>query len=251
MQHTVIAFFDTHAEAEAARAALIGAGLAAERIAMQARCEPTYATDATTVAERPAAEEGLLASIERFFESLFASAQPSHETAQYAEAVRRGAVMLSVDATDDAQCELARATLERTGPIDIEERAATWHAPSDEALRERSPLEELGLRRGRDARQRGAVRSYPRDEGSEVKTGAAQAGAQPISEAQANAMAAGCAPGMGAVFAAKRGAAAGTTDQEMDAAAAAPSPSPSPSATVPDEYLQGEEDFSGKKESGG
>lgn len=251
MQHTVIAFFDTPAAAEAARAALMGAGLPTERIAMQARCEPTYATDATTVAERPAAEEGLLASIEHFFESLFASAQPTHETAQYAEAVRRGAVMLSVDAADDAQCELARATLERVSPIDIEERAATWHAPNDDALRERSPLEELGLRRSRDERHRGAVRTYPRDTGSEVKTEAVRAGAQPISEAQANAMAAGCAPGMGAVFTAKRGSAAGATEQGTEAPAPSVSPSPSPSATVPDEYLQGEEDFSGKKESGG
>jgi hypothetical protein len=164
MQHTVIALFDTYPQAEAALEALLAAGLARDDIALRARCEPTYASDATPEAEaRPPAEEGLLASIERFFDSLFASREP-HEMTQYAEAVRRGAVMLSVDAATDADAELARATLERMGPIDIEARAATWHAPNEDAMREHSPLEELGLRRNTSAAPRqGAVRSYRRD----------------------------------------------------------------------------------------
>jgi hypothetical protein len=169
MQHTVIAFFDTHAKAEQARDMLIAAGLPSESIALQARCEPTYATDATTVTEPASADDGLLANIERFFESLFATQPPQHETAQYAEAMRRGAVMLSVDAATDAQCKLVKSTLERTSPIDVEERAATWCAPSDEAMREHSPLEELGIRRGAGTRRRGPVQSYAREAPAQAK----------------------------------------------------------------------------------
>ena len=80
-----------------------------------------------------------------------------------AETVRRGAVMLSVDAATDSQRGLAKTTLERMGPIDIEERAATWRAPGDEAMREHSPLEELGIRRGAKRRAGGSVRSHPRE----------------------------------------------------------------------------------------
>ena len=203
MQHTVIAFFDTYAQAEQARDMLVAAGLTSGSIALQARCEPTYATDATPAAEPAPADEGLLASIERFFESLFATQSAQHETAQYAEAVRRGAVMLSVDVATDEHCELAKATLERTNPIDIEARAATWCAPSDEAMRERSPLEELGIRRGAGAQQRGAVRSYVRETKPQ-------------------------APGE---------ASGGGTAQKP--------------AAVPDEYLQDEEEFSGKSSDAG
>ena len=112
MQHTVIAFFDTYPQAEAARDALFAAGIAPENVALKAKCEPTYASDATSAYEaEPAPGEGLLASIERFFESLFQSAPPERERAQYAEAVRRGAVMVCVDASTDALAQLTRSGL--------------------------------------------------------------------------------------------------------------------------------------------
>jgi hypothetical protein len=204
MQHTVIAFFDTHARAEQARDTLIAAGLASDAIALQARCEPTYATDASTVAEPRLSDEGLLASIERFFESLFASQPPWPETAQYAEAVRRGAVMLSVDAATDDQCTLVKATLERMCPIDIEERAATWRAPDGEAMRENSPLEELGIRHTAKARASGSARSYPRETAPARSPGEASAGMS-------------------------------CNEQ-----------TPAQASSVPEEYLENEEDFRGK-----
>ena len=251
MQHTVIAFFDTYAAAEEARDALVATGIARTSVTLQARCEPTYATDATTVVEPPQVDEGLLASIERFFESLFASEPPRCETAQYAEAVRRGAVMLSVDTVDDAQCESVRAALAARNPMDIEERAATWSAPADEAMRERSPLEELGFRRSATTSTRGTVRSYAREE--RAAETADPAGAKDIatSEADAMAVAAGAAPGMGAVFAGRRSE---VRPQDAGAPSTAPvtpsAPSASPS-TVPDEYLQEEEHFDGTERKRG
>lgn len=239
MQHTVIAFFDTYSQAEAARDALVAAGVAREGVTLKGKCEPTYLSDATAAYEpAPAANEGLLASIERFFESLFQSAPPQRERAQYAEAVRRGAVMICVDASTDALAQLTRTTLEAMSPLDIEERASTWSPPLDEATRSHSPLEELGLRPSAPAPTppHSAVHSYTRDSvGGPV--GVVPTGERPATEAAVTAVAAGSAPGMGAVF----------TSGHSEVSSAAPSVqenvtnvTPLP-PTVPDEYLENEE----------
>lgn len=250
MQHTVIAFFDTYPQAEAARDALVAAGVAHADVTLKARCEPTYASDATSADYvAPTANEGLLASIEHFFESLFVTAPPEREAAQYAEAVRRGAVMVCVDAATDTLAQLTRSTLEAMGPLDIEERAATWQAPTDEAARSHSPLEELGLRSSAPVPpvKHGAVRSYVRDDRArapgEAMDAATLAEQQIATEAAATAVAAGSAPGMGAVLTPGR--------SEPPARPARPAPPVAPSDTaarpspVPDEYLQDEEHYRG------
>lgn len=240
MQHTVIAFFDTYPQAEAARDALVAAGVAREDVTLKARCEPTYASDATSAVDSaPTANEGLLASIERFFESLFATAPLEPAAGQYAEAVRRGAVMVCVDASTDALAQLTRITLEGMGPLDIEERAATWHAPADEATRSHSPLEELGLRASvpSAAARPGVVRTYVRDADA-IRPPAETPDAVGIperhatTEAAATAVAAGSAPGMGAVFT------SGANEPPPQNAPVRPAP-------VPDEYLQDAESYRG------
>lgn len=239
MQHTVIAFFDTYPQAEAARDALFAAGIAPENVVLRAKCEPTYASDATSAYESaPPAGEGLLASIERFFESLFESAPPDQERAHYAEAVRRGAVMVCVDAATDALAQLTRTTLEAMGPLDVEERAATWRPPADEATRSHSPLEELGLRSSVPVPPTppSAVYSHPRDE-SHATMSTEAAAERTTTEAAATAVAAGSAPGMGAVFTSGRSTATG--------AAPTPENAPARSPAVPDEYLQDEETYRG------
>lgn len=250
MQHTVIAFFDTYPQAEAARDALVAAGVAREEVTLKAKCEPTYASDATSAGDfAPAANEGLLASIERFFESLFVTAPPEREAAQYAEAVRRGAVMVCVDAATDTLAQLTRTTLEAMGPLDIEERAATWQAPADEATRAHSPLEELGLRPSAPVPpvKHGVVRSYARDAGAqpagEAPGAVAPTQQQMATEAAATAVAAGSAPGMGAVLTPGRTEPPAqpippTPSAESGIAAARPSP-------APDEDLQDEERYRG------
>ncbi|HEX7682647.1 MAG TPA: hypothetical protein VF446_03775 [Trinickia sp.] len=268
MQHTVIAFFDTYPQAEAAREALVAAGIAYGDVTLKARCEPTYASDATSASASqyaPTANEGLLASIERFFESLFVSAPPERETAQYAEAVRRGAVMVCVDAPTDALATVTRTTLEGMGPLDIAERAATWQAPADEATRSHSPLEELGLRPSVPVQptRQGSVHSYAHEpaSGTTATAGATNAAAtQPTpkvdTEAAATAVAAGSAPGMGAVFTSGRISQPPATEQENAASptsSTGPTSTPPPAQTppVPDEYLQDEEVYRGDEPRSG
>lgn len=253
MQHTVIALFDNYSQAEAARDALVKAGFDGDGIALRPRCEPTYASDATSAANAPPhSKEGVLAEIERFFEALFVSTPLPHEVAQYAEAVRRGAIMLSADAATETQAELARSLLERSGAIDIDERAPTWRAPDDETARAQSPLEELGIRRAAIARQRGPVRSYRRSTrpGATVDPGGEEVAARPASEAAVTAAAAGSAPGMGAIFTAGRSATPSASPAAKPGATTPSAPhSTADTATsraaapIPDEFLQYEEDF--------
>jgi len=140
MRHTVIGLFDTYAQAEAARDSLVQAGFGRDTIELQANPEPSVGSATDEVAS-----SGVLANIERFLSSLFASGPRAAETARYTEAVRRGAVLVCVNAASEAHADLARNTLVRLGATDIGERAPDWDTPIDETGREHSVLDELGI----------------------------------------------------------------------------------------------------------
>jgi hypothetical protein len=139
MRHTVIGLFDTYSQAEAARDTLVQTGFARETIELQANPEPSVGSATNEVAS-----SGVLANIERFLSSLFASDSRASETARYTEAVRRGAVLVCVNAASESHAELARNTLTRLGATDIGERSPDWSTQT-EARREHSVLDELGL----------------------------------------------------------------------------------------------------------
>ncbi|WP_144139070.1 hypothetical protein [Paraburkholderia sp. BCC1884] len=139
MRHTVIGLFDTYSQAEAARDTLVQTGFARETIELQANPEPSVGSATDEVAGA-----GVLANIERFLSSLFASGPRSPETARYAEAVRRGAILVCVDAASESHAELARSTLTRMGATDIGERSPDWDTQTASG-REHSVLDELGI----------------------------------------------------------------------------------------------------------
>lgn len=158
MRHTVIGVFDTFAQAEDARAALIVAGFPRSDIELEANPKRD---DAAAQSDMPDAvthqEPGVLANIERFFSMLFGGRDQPPEVAHYSEAVRRGAILVAVDTPSVEQADVARATLSSQGAIDIDERAASWTtlergAPEVPAAaaddRDHSVLDELGLGRG-------------------------------------------------------------------------------------------------------
>jgi hypothetical protein len=87
----------------------------------------------------------LIANIERFLTSLFASGPRPEETTRYADAMRRGAVLLRVDAASESHAELARNTLTRLGAIDVHQQEGSWESPTPDANREHSVLDELGI----------------------------------------------------------------------------------------------------------
>jgi hypothetical protein len=177
MRHTVIGVFDTYAQAEDARSALITAGFARTDIELQANPKRDDAAQPSTMPDAEThAQPGVLANIERFFSMLFGGRDQPPEVAHYSEAVRRGAVLVAVDTSSEAQADIARTTLGDQGAIDIDERAASWSALSHGAAatppvatddREHSLLDELGLGRGsavpgREPVNQPRARAYPR-----------------------------------------------------------------------------------------
>jgi len=141
MRHTVIGLFNTYAQAEAARDTLVETGFAHDTIELQASAEPSVGS-----ATEEVAGSGVLANIERFLSSLFASGPRAPETARYTEAVRRGAVLVVIDAASESHAELARNTLTRLGATDIGERSPDWDTQSaSETARDHSLLDELGI----------------------------------------------------------------------------------------------------------
>ncbi len=143
MRHTVIGLFDTYAQADSARNTLVQTGFAHSDVELQANPEP--ATDAAAAADE---SPGVLANIERFFASLFSTSGSNAPAAErYTDAVRRGAVLVCVNATSEAHAALAHDTLTRLGAIDVSKRSASWDAQQDdgETRREHSMLDELGI----------------------------------------------------------------------------------------------------------
>jgi hypothetical protein len=162
MRHTVIGVFDTYAQAEDARSALITAGFPRADIELQANPKRDDAAEPSVMPDEETHQQpGMLANIERFFSMLFGGRDQPPEVAHYSEAVRRGAILVAVDTPSAEQADIARATLSAQGAIDIDERAASWSALEHggtyesatpdirtEDERDHSVLDELGLGRG-------------------------------------------------------------------------------------------------------
>jgi hypothetical protein len=186
MRHTVIGIFDTYDQAEVARSALVASGFARSDIELQAAPVPPSPDDPVNGAiGQPPETGGVLANIERFFSMLFGSRDQPPEVAHYSEAVRRGGVLVAVDAPSAARADAARLTLAEQGAIDIDERAASWgtlhHArASDPAAdtRDHSLLDELGLGSG-SAVPGGAPVNPPADPLASARVDAGRARAYP------------------------------------------------------------------------
>jgi hypothetical protein len=139
MQYTVIGLFETYMQAESARDTLVQTGFAREKIDLQANPEPSVGSATGEVANA-----GVLANIERFLSSLFSTGSRSSDATRYAEAMRRGAVLVCVHAASESHAELARNTLVRLGATDIGNQLPDWDTQTASA-REHSVLDELGV----------------------------------------------------------------------------------------------------------
>jgi hypothetical protein len=244
MRHTVIGLFDTHAQAENARDTLVQTGFAHDTVELQAY--PTTAASATAATEA-VGNASVLASIERFIGDLFSRHPREDETGRYDDALRNGAVLVCVLAASESHAELASKTLTQLGATEVGERLAGRdgmpdepHALDDpEARREHSILDELGLG-GLGQAHHGYATARPVDDTarssspvpSESHVETPLTPQPPLSEAATiNSIAAGSAPGFGAVF------------TPVEVAPAARRPEAMPEETMPDEFLEYEEDF--------
>jgi hypothetical protein len=234
MRHTVIGLFDTYSQAENARDTLVQTGFASDTIELQANPQPS-----ANAAADAAAGASVLANIERFIASLFAKEPRPAQADRYAEAVRRGAVLVCVSAASESHAELASKTLTRLGAADIGERLPGWDTALEDpdARRDHSVLDELGV--GSANRVPAATRSVDDPLRSESPLPAEPRVDDPLTQRQPplseaatlNTIAAGSAPGFGAVF------------TPVEVAPAARRPEPLEEQAIPDEFLEYEEDF--------
>ena len=136
MTHTLVAAFDSLAEAQAAKSQLLAQHvpqsdieLSSSELHASTTSDTTATSDATAVHSDH--DNPLLHKVSHFFASLFGADEddrqkPHRYATAYPEAYRRGATVLTVTATNDEQAILVEEILERNGAIDIDERVAAW-----------------------------------------------------------------------------------------------------------------------------
>ncbi|MGK5036047.1 hypothetical protein [Janthinobacterium sp. LB3P118] len=122
MAHTLAAVFVLRDMAERARHDLITAGLPSASIRLHdAGSDDISATENL----RRDDSDSLLDNIRHFFTDLFGSHADRHI---YAEAVRRGHVVLTLEGASDADIDRATDIVERYAPLDIDAHADHWRA---------------------------------------------------------------------------------------------------------------------------
>jgi len=121
--NTLTAFFDSRSDAESAVERLKGAGIPECAI----RFMPGYESDSDVATTASNNRSGFWASLSDWF-------LPEEDRATYAEGLRRGGFLVSVQ-VDDASYETAHDILDDEGSIDIDERADTWRKEGWDAQR--------------------------------------------------------------------------------------------------------------------
>ena len=122
MAHTLAAVFALRDMAERARHDLITAGFPGARIRLH---DAGNEDMSTTENIRRDDSDSLLDSVKHFFTDLFGSHADRHI---YAEAVRRGHVVLTLEGASDADIQRATDLVERYAPLDIDAHADHWRA---------------------------------------------------------------------------------------------------------------------------
>jgi len=117
-RRTITAFFDNRSDAEDAIDRLTGMGVSHDNV----RLIPGYERDTDTGDSLPAQDTG-----EGFWDALRDLFLPEDDRRTYAEGLRRGGYLVTVDASDD-QYERVLDILDDEGTIDMDERAGSWRS---------------------------------------------------------------------------------------------------------------------------
>ena len=116
MTQTITAMYDNRAEAEAAQAKLVAAGVPQASIKLLAGTQA--AQTRTTGYDHTRDEGGFWASLKDAF-------MPEEDRYAYSEGLSRGGTLLTVS-VDETHVETAMDILEEHGSVDLNEREATW-----------------------------------------------------------------------------------------------------------------------------
>lgn len=125
MAHTVAGAFDDVDAAQAAIERLLERGFARDAVRMTTNQRNPDKTPGGPLAEEAAEIPGTLA---RVLGNLFGLGDNHEDARRHAEAVRRGGILVTVEAADAARADEARAILDQFGAVDLDERAARWES---------------------------------------------------------------------------------------------------------------------------
>ena len=113
MTHTITALYDTRGAAETARDGLLDLGIHESAVSIRGTDMEAGGT-ATTAAE----DKGFWGSLGDLF-------MPDEDRSTYSEGMRRGGYLVSVEVEENMTSQ-AEDVLERSDPVDVDERSATW-----------------------------------------------------------------------------------------------------------------------------
>lgn len=125
MKHTVIGIFDRRENADRAVAGLVRSGFDRDHVHLSDDKARELVMPGTVI-------EGGTGAVQRLgdlFANLFGVDDKAHAP-EYEEAMRRGHVVLRVEADDDSQVAAASAALRTAGAVDIEDRLGDWRQGS-------------------------------------------------------------------------------------------------------------------------
>jgi hypothetical protein len=120
---TIIGVYDDRAHARNARNELLASGFSRSNVQLNPDHDLSAMRGPSVQKEKNVTVND---SIGNFFRSLFSIDDKSTYSNVYAEAVRRGSYVLTVDVESDEQRVRAEGIMGRYGPVDIDERSADW-----------------------------------------------------------------------------------------------------------------------------
>jgi hypothetical protein len=121
MELIVIGVYDDLAHARSATNELIASGFTRSEVQLN----PDHDLSATAGASVPKGSGTFTGTVENFFQSLIVGDKGTYSNV-YAEAVRRGNYVLTVDVDSDERRLRAKEIMGRHGQVDIDERSAEW-----------------------------------------------------------------------------------------------------------------------------
>lgn len=137
MNHTVAAIFDSYEDAQSAMNALFNEGFTRADVKLSPPDDSREARQ-SAVGAPASSKEGW--GIGDFFRSLFGSDQHSDDAGMYAEAIRRGSYLVTIDAQSESQADQAVDILMRFQPVDINNRAEHWRSSGWTGYQSGSPV---------------------------------------------------------------------------------------------------------------
>ena len=127
MENTVVGVYDSYAQAQNVLNELLACGFSRDEV--QLSPETTDTTSSTSTTQSTSSQESG-SGIGHFFRSLFGMDDDEdrmhHDT--YAEAMRRGSCVVTVNADSEEERERAVEVMNRFDPVDIDERASQWRS---------------------------------------------------------------------------------------------------------------------------